>query len=107
MSPSPTPFPTATLLAPPRPTLLLPARKRALGKAKHRLDLERRRAATASHSAKAGPSLHPDAPLTIGFHVNWDDASMSSLRQNLASLDVLIPEWLHLAGADGSIALDD
>jgi len=61
---------------------------------------------TASHSAKSGLSLHPDAPLTIGFYVNWDDASMSSLRQNLASLDVLIPEWLHLAGADGSIALD-
>lgn len=43
----------------------------------------------------------------IGFYVNWDDTSFTSLKQNLSTLDKLMPEWLHLASADGSISLDD
>jgi len=46
-------------------------------------------------------------PKVIGFFVNWDDASLSSLKSNLNSMDEIIPEWLHLNGADGSIVVDD
>jgi spore germination protein YaaH len=38
--------------------------------------------------------------------VNWDDA-LHSLKQNLAHLDKLMPEWLHLASADGTLVIDD
>ena len=37
------------------------------------------------------------ASRVIGFYVNWDDNSFTSLKQNIASLDVLMPEWLHLS----------
>ncbi len=42
----------------------------------------------------------------IGFYVNWDDNSFTSLKQNISSLDVLMPEWLHLA-PDGVVVPDD
>jgi len=44
---------------------------------------------------------------TIGFYVNWDDTSFTSLKKNAGSLDELIPEWLHLADANGNIVIDD
>ncbi len=43
---------------------------------------------------------------TIGFYVNWDDNSFTSLKENIDKLDVLTPEWLHLGNA-GAINLDD
>jgi len=43
----------------------------------------------------------------IGFYVNWDDTSFTSLKKNLPRLDKLIPEWLHLTSADGTIGIDD
>ena len=39
--------------------------------------------------------------------MNWDDTSLTSLKQNLAQLDKLMSEWLHLARADGTLAIDD
>jgi cellulose synthase/poly-beta-1,6-N-acetylglucosamine synthase-like glycosyltransferase/peptidoglycan/xylan/chitin deacetylase (PgdA/CDA1 family)/spore germination protein YaaH len=47
------------------------------------------------------------APRAIGFFVNWDDASLSSLKQNIGNLDMLVPEWLHLTDADGNIREDN
>ncbi|HEY3322529.1 MAG TPA: polysaccharide deacetylase family protein [Planctomycetota bacterium] len=41
-------------------------------------------------------SRQSSAPLTAAFFVNWDDSSLSSLKENLETLDILIPEWLHL-----------
>lgn len=49
---------------------------------------------------------HADSDI-IGFYVNWDDNSFTSLKQNLQTLDKLMPEWLHLDKADGTIADDD
>jgi len=46
-------------------------------------------------------------PLAIAFFVNWDDASMSSLKENLGSLDTVIAEWLHLASEDGTLREND
>ena len=49
----------------------------------------------------------PYATKAIGFFVNWDDASLSSLKKNIDNLDLLVPEWLHLVGQDGTIVEDD
>ena len=43
----------------------------------------------------------------IGFYVNWDDTSFTSLKENIGRIDKLVPEWLHLGSADGSIVVDD
>ncbi len=42
----------------------------------------------------------------IGFYVNWDDNSFTSLKQNAQNIDVLMPEWLHLT-PDGLIVKDN
>jgi cellulose synthase/poly-beta-1,6-N-acetylglucosamine synthase-like glycosyltransferase/peptidoglycan/xylan/chitin deacetylase (PgdA/CDA1 family)/spore germination protein YaaH len=42
----------------------------------------------------------------IGFFVNWDDNSFTSLKENLNAIDTLMPEWLHLARG-GQIKPDD
>ena len=46
-------------------------------------------------------------PRTIAFFVNWDDASMSSLKENLGSLDTVIAEWLHLSDETGTLREND
>ncbi|CAK0741619.1 poly-beta-1,6-N-acetyl-D-glucosamine synthase [Gammaproteobacteria bacterium] len=53
------------------------------------------------------PKTGDGQTLTIGYYVNWDDASFSSLKDHLDRLDIIIPEWLHLAEADGSLREDD
>jgi len=42
----------------------------------------------------------------IGFYVNWDDNSFSSLKAHFSSLDKLMPEWLHLEPG-GDVQVDD
>jgi cellulose synthase/poly-beta-1,6-N-acetylglucosamine synthase-like glycosyltransferase/peptidoglycan/xylan/chitin deacetylase (PgdA/CDA1 family)/spore germination protein YaaH len=39
-------------------------------------------------------------PLAVGFYVNWDDSSYTSLKQNVAKLDWVVPEWIRLSGTD-------
>jgi len=59
------------------------------------------------------PVLHPriaapvqtNSPIVFGFYVNWDPASMVSLRFHLSHLTHLVPEWLMLQNARGD--LDD
>jgi cellulose synthase/poly-beta-1,6-N-acetylglucosamine synthase-like glycosyltransferase/peptidoglycan/xylan/chitin deacetylase (PgdA/CDA1 family)/spore germination protein YaaH len=46
-----------------------------------------------------------DGPLVFGYYVNWDRASMASLRRNLHHLTHLVPEWLVLSNGRGD--LDD
>jgi cellulose synthase/poly-beta-1,6-N-acetylglucosamine synthase-like glycosyltransferase/peptidoglycan/xylan/chitin deacetylase (PgdA/CDA1 family)/spore germination protein YaaH len=41
-------------------------------------------------------SVSKAKPLAIGFYVNWDDSSYSSLRRNLNNLDWVVPEWVRL-----------
>ncbi len=50
-------------------------------------------------------SVHTDSPIVFGFYVNWDQASMVSLRLHLTHLTHLVPEWLILRNAKGD--LDD
>lgn len=42
----------------------------------------------------------------LAFHVNWDKNSLVSLKANIGSIDVLVPEWLHLSSG-GSVSVDD
>jgi cellulose synthase/poly-beta-1,6-N-acetylglucosamine synthase-like glycosyltransferase/peptidoglycan/xylan/chitin deacetylase (PgdA/CDA1 family)/spore germination protein YaaH len=97
--------PSVPRLSPERP---LTRRERALKEAKTKLSIERdhnlRKLLAQAHKMPTGPAQRQ---LTIGFFVNWDDSSMSSLKQNLDSLDMLIPEWLHLADDNGSLSEDD
>jgi len=60
-----------------------------------------------SPQSAATPPGQDYKPKVIGFYVNWDDTSFSSLKQNAANLDELIPEWLHLSDANGGISVDD
>ncbi|MDQ2840664.1 MAG: glycosyltransferase [Acidobacteriota bacterium] len=57
------------------------------------------------------PVIHPKPaakatsgkPLVWGFYVNWDPASLVSLRLHLSHLTHLLPEWLVLQNANGDI----
>lgn len=97
--------PTVPALAPPR---LLSRRERALEKTKLKLTRERRRdlQQLLAQAHKIGP-LTDEKQLAIGFFVNWDDSSMTSLKQNLSSLNMIIAEWLHLVDETGSLKEDD
>ncbi len=91
-------------LAPPTPSPPTGAAGRRFLDAKRRLDAERRLAPSAMRVRVARA---PGRPLAVGFFVNWDDSSLASLKDNIASLDLLVPEWLHLADGDGTIVVDD
>ena len=41
-------------------------------------------------------------PLSIGFYVNWDDSSFTSLKQNIKSLDWVVPEWIRMSGDESN-----
>ncbi len=45
--------------------------------------------------------------LRLGFFVDWDDASLYSLKDNLSRLDVVAGEWMHLEDSSGSLIEDD
>ena len=49
-----------------------------------------------------------DAPAkAIGFFVDWDENSFTSLKNNYGKLDEIIPEWLHVQDASGAVQQDD
>lgn len=106
-------LPKGAHAVPPVPSLsfepALSRRERALRKAKTRLARERARASQQVVQVQTPRVGHGPGrrPLAIAFFVNWDDASMSSLKQNLGSLDMVIAEWLHLAAENGSLREDD
>jgi cellulose synthase/poly-beta-1,6-N-acetylglucosamine synthase-like glycosyltransferase/spore germination protein YaaH/peptidoglycan/xylan/chitin deacetylase (PgdA/CDA1 family) len=98
-------IPAVPTLAPAR---VLTHRERALEKTKLKLEHERQRdlKQLLAQANKVGP-LSDKKQLAIGFFVNWDDSSMTSLKQNLDSLDMVIAEWLHLADEHGTLKEDD
>src|SRR5262249_32056207 len=59
----------------------------------------------------SSPSPHPQTeaaaagrqPLVLGYYVNWDAASIVSLRLHLGALTHLVPEWLTLQNARGDL----
>lgn len=58
------------------------------------------------------PVIHPkkaartgtERPMFFGYYVNWDPASIVSLRLNLQHLTHLVPEWLVLENGRGDIS---
>ena len=42
-------------------------------------------------------SANNGKPLAVGFYVNWDDSSYSSLKENINSLNWVVPEWIRLS----------
>ncbi|HKV41646.1 MAG TPA: glycosyltransferase [Blastocatellia bacterium] len=106
--PSSSILPNGGHYAPPAHQFRTP-REQKLLEAKQRLDAERslRRA-----SLLRRPAQRPNQgdPLTFGFYVN-DEASYSSLKENLenpdVTIDVVIGDFLHLASGDGTLAESD
>jgi cellulose synthase/poly-beta-1,6-N-acetylglucosamine synthase-like glycosyltransferase/spore germination protein YaaH/peptidoglycan/xylan/chitin deacetylase (PgdA/CDA1 family) len=57
------------------------------------------------------PVIHPrnaaavvdEQPIVFGFYVNWDPASLTSLRANLQHLTHLVPEWFTLLNGNGDL----
>ena len=45
-------------------------------------------------------------PVSIGFYVNWDDASYASLRRELPRLDWVVPSWLRVQGPGMALKID-
>jgi len=78
------------------------AAERRFREARRRLDEAARKA-----SARTAPARHPGKTELVGFYVNWDDTSFTSLKENVGRIDKLIPEWLHLGSNDGTIVIDD
>ncbi len=62
------------------------------------VDLSHRRRSSAAESR---------AVQRYAFFNHWDENSFASLREHAQKLDVLVPEWLHLAGPGGEIRNDD
>ncbi len=90
------------------PDHMLTHRERALENAKSKLVRERERnLKQLLAKAQKTPLDSSKQQLSVGFFVNWDDSSMSSLKQNLDSLDMVIAEWLHLADDKGALREDD
>jgi spore germination protein YaaH len=63
------------------------------------------RSASPELHAKTAARVETNSPIVFGFYVNWDPASMVSLRLHLSHLTHLVPEWLILSNAKGD--LDD
>ena len=56
---------------------------------------------------KAGQAPTPGLgrPLTVGFYVSWDPASLESLQRHVNELDVVAPQWVSLTSTAGDIVL--
>ena len=76
--------------------------QRKLREAKQKLELERSKREAARHPRKQPHSSSNDQ-LDVAFYVTWDETSLSSLKENIKNLDVVIGEFLHLDNADGSL----
>lgn len=55
---------------------------------------------------KTAAKVRDDQPLVFGYYVNWDSASIVSLRLNLNRLTHLLPEWFTLQNGKGDISDD-
>jgi spore germination protein YaaH/peptidoglycan/xylan/chitin deacetylase (PgdA/CDA1 family)/GT2 family glycosyltransferase len=47
----------------------------------------------------------PARPLAVGFYVSWDESSRESLANHIDQLDVVSPQWIRLASADGALTI--
>ena len=96
---------------PSTPTSRLSALKTDPHYQKVRAALLRNLGVTTSHTAQTATSTSSRVAAadyqSIGFFVNWDDSSFTSLKTNISHLDVVVGEWLHLEDATGTLAIDN
>lgn len=52
-------------------------------------------------------SIHESSALMLGFFVNWDATSLTSFEAHYDQVDVLVPEWLQLGDAEGTLIKKD
>ena len=45
------------------------------------------------------PASFSSKQLSIGFYINWDESSLSSLQRNLDHLDWVVPQWIRILDA--------
>jgi len=57
------------------------------------------------HPRGAAAAGGPARPLAVGFYVSWDESSRESLADHINQLDVVSPQWIALAGADGTLSI--
>lgn len=115
------PAPRTSELKPKTPALPQTAREQKAKKAQEELQRALARTKRVVPSKKPEqmkiappPAIPPPAapttrPLSIGFYINWDESSYSSLQRNLDHLDWVVPQWVYLqeGAADGSpISID-
>ncbi len=91
--------------APRFPTILATDKDRIIQASKK--ELLRQRKEYAADLLKHQSSQQLNTPVVIGYFVNWDDSSLTSLKSHLADMDMLVPEWLHLSTVTGDIAVDN
>lgn len=56
---------------------------------------------------KVAPNGAAVRSLSVGFYVDWDEASRESLRRNIDKLDVVSPQWVAIKGSGGDITVTD
>ena len=56
----------------------------------------------ANMPAPTPPQKANGAPVAVGFYVNWDYSSITSLKRNISQLDWVVPEWIRLSGDDAN-----
>jgi hypothetical protein len=54
------------------------------------------------HAGEPGGATRP---LSIGFYVSWDPASLPSLQQHVGQLDVVSPQWIFLKNSLGPVTV--
>jgi cellulose synthase/poly-beta-1,6-N-acetylglucosamine synthase-like glycosyltransferase/peptidoglycan/xylan/chitin deacetylase (PgdA/CDA1 family) len=52
-----------------------------------------------SNTPLPAPASFGAKQLSVGFYIDWDESSYSSLERNLNRMDWLIPQWAHLVDA--------
>src|SRR4051812_24814422 len=57
------------------------------------------------HPRTAAAAGGPARPLAVGFYVSWDESSRESLANHVDQLDVVSPQWIRLASADGALTI--
>jgi len=57
---------------------------------------------SASRPVPTPSSPAPGKSFAVGFYVNWDYSSFTSLKENIDKLDWMVPEWIRLSGDDSN-----
>ena len=52
-----------------------------------------------SNTPLPAPASFGSKQLAIGFYIDWDESSFSSLERNLDHLDWVLPQWVHIVAA--------